>query len=121
MLTKSFIHANKHKYGSYDAVQQEWLRVVFTAINRTTRRHSTFTMDHIWAEIDKAVEKGTLPKAQIDHRILGPMLRHMAKNGLVDTTGYFTKATRTGGGSRPVAIWRTLGAAENLNTVAIAA
>jgi hypothetical protein len=105
-LTKSFIYANKHKYGYYDAVQQEWLRIVFTAINRATRRHSTFTMDHIWEEIDKASSKGSLPNAAIDHRILGPMLRHMAKIGLVETTGYYTKATRTGGGSRPVAIWR---------------
>jgi hypothetical protein len=104
-LTQSFIIANRHK-ASYDAVQQEWLRVVFTAINRAVRRNSTFTVDHIWEEIDKAMAKGTLPRAQMDHRILGPMLRHMAKMGLIETTGYYTKATRTGGGSRPVAIWR---------------
>lgn len=92
----------------YSAEEKVWIRKVYSAILRTARTNSQFTVDDIWAEIHKMEAKGSIPKhSGIDHRILGPMLRHMVVENLIDSTGYYTKSTRSGGGSRPVTIWKS--------------
>lgn len=87
--------------------ERDWIRSVFGAILRVCRNTREFTVDDIWYEVDKMAERGKLPKSRIDHRVLGPMLRHMVAEGMVGSTGYYTKSTRPGGGSRPVTIWES--------------
>jgi hypothetical protein len=90
---------------SRPSTERRWLKEAFSIMMRVARRNKQFSMDDIWAELDKAYEKGTLPDIDIDHRVLGPMLRHLVKEGLIDSTGYYVKSIRTGGGSRPITVW----------------
>jgi len=105
-LTKSFIESNP-KHHTYSREERLWIRGVFKAFTKCLEAHRTFTMDEVWAELDHMTKKGTLREVGIDHRILGPMLKHLDALGFVESTGYFKKATRSGGGSRPVTIWRS--------------
>lgn len=102
-LTRSFMM--RHTRWRND--ERDWIRSVFGAILRVSRSNGEFTVDDIWNEIDKMAERGKLPKSRIDHRILGPMLRHMVSEGMLGSSGYYTKSTRPGGGSRPVTIWES--------------
>lgn len=102
-LTRSFTIAHQN-LGVNEIV---WIRSVFSAILKTARRNKEFTVDDIWSEIDKLTASKKLPKVRVDHRILGPMIRHMVSQGLLGSTGYYTKSTRSGGGSRPVTIWQS--------------
>lgn len=102
-LTKSFMTSRAHR--DWDMNQQAWLRTTFGALLKVARRNREFTMDDIWEEMDRIIVAGKMPRARIDHRILGPMIRHMVSEGLVGSSGYYVKSTRTGGGSRPVTIW----------------
>lgn len=104
-LTRSFINAgrvNKHPKS-----EQDWMRMVFGAILKVARTHREFTVDQIWSEIDNLTSKGKMPRANVDHRVLGPMIRHMCVEGILGSTGYYTKSMRPGGGSRPVTIWQS--------------
>lgn len=100
-LTRSFTIAHRD-LGANEAV---WIRTVFSAILKVARNNREFTVDEVWAEIDKMTAAKKMPKARIDHRILGPMIRHMVSQGLLGSSGYYAKSTRPGGGSRPVTIW----------------
>lgn len=100
-LTRSFMAHHKR----WRDTERDWIRSVFGAVLRVARRNSEFTVDEIWNEIDRMASRGKLPKSRIDHRVLGPMLRHMAAEGMLGSSGYYTKSTRMGGGSRPVTIW----------------
>lgn len=102
-LTRSFTAAHQ----DLNINEVVWIRSVFSAILKTARRNREFTVDNIWSEIDKLTASKKLPKARVDHRILGPMIRHMVSQGLLGSTGYYTKSTRPGGGSRPVTIWQS--------------
>lgn len=99
-VTLSFIQNH-----SRPMTERKWLKETFSIMLRVARRNKQFTMDDIWSELDKAYGKGTLPEVGIDHRILGPMLRHLVKEGLIDSSGFYTKSTRPGGGSRPITVW----------------
>lgn len=90
---------------SRPSTERRWLKEAFSIMLRVARRNKQFTMDDIWAELDKAYARGTLPEIGMDHRILGPMLRHMVKEDLIESSGYYVKSIRTGGGSRPITIW----------------
>lgn len=72
---------------------------------RVARRNREFCMDDVWAELDKAYASGRLPEIGMDHRVLGPMLLHMCREGLISSSGLYVKSTRSGGGSRPIMIW----------------
>jgi hypothetical protein len=99
-LTKSFIATHVwHKE------EQEWIKAVFGAIMTVAKKQREFTVDAIWEQISILKDKKKLPKSNIDHRVLGPMIRHMVSDGLLRSSGYYTKSTRAGGGSRPVTIW----------------
>lgn len=104
-MTRQFmaIRANN----MYTEADREWMRIVFGCILKVARTHDTFTVDLIWEQIEKVQAAGKMPKSRIDHRILGPMIRHMVAEGLLGSTGYYTKSTRPGGGSRPVTIWES--------------
>jgi hypothetical protein len=79
------------------------MRKVFLIIKRTARDNKTFTVDHVWAAIERAVERGTLDMTHApDHRILGPMMKHVES---IRPTGYYMRSTRRNGGYRPVSIW----------------
>lgn len=93
---------------SRPSTERTWLKEAFSLMLRVARRNREFTMDDIWAELDKAYEKGSLPEVGIDHRVLGPMLRHMVREGLIESSGYYVKSQRPGGGSRPITIWSSL-------------
>ena len=84
-----------------------WIKTVFGIIIKTARAKREFTVDDIWFEIDKLAAKKKMPRSRIDHRVLGPMLKHMMSEGMLGSTGYYTKSTRPGGGSRPVTIWES--------------
>lgn len=84
--------------------QREWIKGVFGIMLKVARRNSTFSMDDIWMELDKAYAKG-MKNPDIDHRILGPMLRHMVAEDLIASSNYYVKSTRPGGGSRPITVW----------------
>ena len=99
-VTLGFIHIH-----SRPNTERRWLKEAFSIMLRVARRNKQFTMDDIWAELDKAYAKGTLPEIGMDHRILGPMLRHLVKEDLIESSGYSVKSIRTGGGSRPITIW----------------
>ncbi len=93
------ISSNTH----YSLLEQEWMRKVFLIIKRTARDKKTFTVDHVWEAIERAVDRGTLNMDDApDHRILGPMMKHVAS---IRPTGYYTRSTRRNGGYRPVSIW----------------
>lgn len=100
-ITVSFMHHHPDR----PTRERAWLKQAFSIMLRVARRNREFTMDDIWVELDKAYAKGTLPKVDVDHRILGPMLRHMVKEDLIDASGYYVKSRRPGGGSRPITIW----------------
>jgi hypothetical protein len=86
--------------------EREWISAVFRIMVRVARRNRQFSMDTIWEQLDKAYHKGTLTNSgRIDHRILGPMLRHMVREGLISSSGYYVKSARPGGGSRPITVW----------------
>lgn len=101
-LTKYFLAAH-----SQPDRNEEWIKGVFGVMLRVARRNSQFSMDTIWEQLDRAYENGSLYDDGVDHRILGPMLRHMAREGLISATGYYVKSARTGGGSRPVTVWKS--------------
>lgn len=99
-LMNSFIrHHNR------PAHQRQWIKNTFAIMVRVARRNRQFSMDDIWIEIDKAYANGTLTEGVVDHRILGPMLRHMVNEDLISPSNYYVKSIRTGGGSRPIMIW----------------
>lgn len=102
-LSRSFLLRQQH----WNNDEREWVRAVYGAILIVCRRNREFTVDDIWEQIDILASKDKLPKSRIDHRILGPMLRHMVVEGMLGSTGYYTKSTRSGGGSRPVTIWES--------------
>ena len=93
---------------SRPSTERRWLKEAFGIMLRVARRNQQFTMDDIWEELDKAYAKGTLPDIDMDHRILGPMLRHLVREDLIESSGYYVKSVRTGGGSRPITIWTSL-------------
>jgi hypothetical protein len=101
-ITRNFIrlHSRPEK-------DRMWLKTVFGVMLRVARRNKHFTVDDIWDGINRLSAKGSLPDSEIDHRILGPMLRHLVNEGLIDSSGYYAKSTRTGGGSRPVTVWES--------------
>lgn len=99
-ITQSFI-----QHHSRPQWQREWIKGIFSIMIRVAKKNKQFSMDDIWTEIDKAYAKNELQDIDIDTRILGPMLRHMVREGLIDSSGYYVKSTRLGGGSRPVTVW----------------
>lgn len=102
---KSFLKSTPVVY--LDA-EQAWMKAMFGVIYKVARRNPQFTVDDIWAAYDKArPTNDALRFAHMDNRILGPMIRHMVSEGLLGSTGYFTRSTRPGGGSRPVTIWES--------------
>lgn len=88
--------------------ERAWLKESFAIMLRVARRHREFSMDDIWQELDKAYDRKSLPDIGMDHRILGPMLRHLVREGLIDSSGYYVRSHRPGGGSRPITIWTSL-------------
>jgi len=88
---------------SFGEEETAWLRAVFGAMLKVARRTREFTIDDIWTEIDALTAKGTLPKAHVDHRVLGPMMKHMAADGLIEASRYYARSARPG--SRPVSVW----------------
>lgn len=102
-ITNGFI-----AHHSRSSHERKWLKSAFTLILRVARKNSEFTMDDIWAELDKAYENGSLPDVGIDHRVLGPMLRHLVREDLIESSGYYVKSERPGGGSRPITVWTSL-------------
>lgn len=104
-LTRSFISAGREN--RFIKPEQEWMKAVFGCILKVARRERQFTVDAIWQEIDNLTAKGKMPRANIDHRVLGPMIRHMVSEGILGSTQYYTKSMRPGGGSRPVTIWES--------------
>lgn len=103
--TRTFLSSPRG--AKYSPDEGEWIKAVFALIFKVAKRHRRFTVDDIWAEIDRTRSAGKMPKASPDHRVLGPMILHMAAEGLLGSTGYFAKSTRRGGGSRPVTIWES--------------
>lgn len=93
---------------SRPTTERRWLKETFSIMLRVARRNREFTMDDIWTELDKSYERGSLPDIDIDHRILGPMLRHLVREGCIDSSGYYVKSNRPGGGSRPITIWTSM-------------
>ena len=94
----------KHRgVNSFGEEETAWLRAVFGAMLKVARRTREFTIDDIWTEIDALTAKGNLPKARIDHRVLGPMMKHMAVDGLIEASRFYARSTRPG--SRPVSVW----------------
>lgn len=93
---------------SRPSTERAWLKESFSLMLRVARRNRAFTMDDIWTELDKAYERGSLPDIGMDHRVLGPMLRHLVREGLIESSGYYVKSERPGGGSRPITIWTSL-------------
>lgn len=91
----------------HTAAEQAWIKTVFGCILKVARAQSEFTVDAIWEQIEKVQSKGKMPRSHIDHRILGPMIRHMVAEGLVGSTGYYTKSMRPAGGSRPITVWES--------------
>lgn len=99
-ITATFI-----QHASRPSNERTWLKTTFSLMLKVARRNKQFTMDDIWAEIDKAYATGALPGIDIDHRILGPMLQHLVRENVIASSGYFTRSIRSGGGSRPVTVW----------------
>lgn len=99
-VTNGFISAHARP-----ATERKWLRTTFTLILRVAKRSPEFSMDDIWQELDKAYDRGSLPDIDMDHRVLGPMLLHLVREGLISSSGYYVKSARPGGGSRPITIW----------------
>lgn len=104
-LARSFV--NRNNRSSWSDSEKEWLQTVFGAILKVCRANREFTVDAIWEQISILASKGQLKINATDHRVLGPMLRHMVGEGILGSTGYYTKSTRRGGGSRPVTIWES--------------
>lgn len=103
-ITRTFI--TSRGAGTHTQAEQEWIKAVYGCILKVARANRQFTVDAIWAEMDSLTAKGKMPRSKgIDHRILGPMIRHMVSEGLLGSSGYYTKSERSGGGSRPVTIW----------------
>lgn len=102
-ITATFIQHHKRP-----APERAWLKSVFSIMIRVARRNSEFCMDDIWSEIDKSYANGTITDVDIDHRILGPMLLHMCREGMIASSQYYIKSTRPGGGSRPITLWTSL-------------
>lgn len=107
-MNPSKVALNFIQIHSRPSTERKWLKEAFSLMMRVSRRNREFTMDDIWSELDKAYERGSLPNIGIDHRILGPMLRHMVREGLIESSGYYVKSERPGGGSRPITIWTSL-------------
>lgn len=99
-ITTSFIQRHRRP-----AAEREWLKAAFGVMLRVARRNPEFCMDDVWVELDKAYASGALPDIDMDHRVLGPMLLHMCRVGLISASGYYIKSVRPGGGSRPLMIW----------------
>lgn len=65
----------------------------------------TFTPDDIWNELyDPAIADGELPPVD-NRKILGPMLKRLADEGIVVDTKFLTRSTRRNGS--PVRVYRT--------------
>jgi len=108
MVTRSFIRNTTRYHGPLiPKAEEKWIRTVYGAILKVARSQDNFIMDDIWKEIDALYAKDKLEWGVVDHRILGPMLRHMVAEGLISSTGYYVKSSRPGGGSRPITIWES--------------
>ena len=104
---KTYMAVKRHGF-NYTESEQNWIKSMFSVIHTVAKKKSEFTVDDIWAEYDRQRSKGKIAHYYwMDNRILGPMIRHMVSEGLLGSTGYYTKSTRHGGGSRPVTIWQS--------------
>jgi hypothetical protein len=101
-LTKSFIRGHSK---SWSVKEENWLRQVFSAILKVSKKNREFIIDDVWEEISRREVKGTIDSLGVDTRVLGPMLRFMVSEGHLDPTGYYIRSSRQG--SRPVMIWRS--------------
>jgi hypothetical protein len=84
---------------------RDWVRSVFTCIVKVARSNKAFTVDLVWEQIDLLRSKGKLPKTTLDQRIIGPMMRFSAFEGLIRPSGYYKKSTRAASGYRPITVW----------------
>ena len=84
---------------------RDWVRAVFKCIIKVSRSNKAFTVDRVWDEIESLRVKGKLPKTNLDQRIIGPMMRFSAHEGLINQSGYYMKSTRAASGYRPITVW----------------
>jgi len=80
---------------------QEWLSAARTVVRDLARRQQYFTADDFWIEIDK------LDVQTHDNRAFGAVMREMARERLVTSTGRYVKTQRARRHSSPIAVWRS--------------
>jgi len=101
-LSNAFIRGHSK---TWSVKEERWLRQVFSAIIKVSKKNREFIIDDVWEEISKREAKGAIDSLGVDTRVLGPMLRFMVSEGHLDPTGYYIRSSRQG--SRPVMIWRS--------------
>jgi hypothetical protein len=78
-----------------DAAFEIWV----TERIKTGAKGAEFTGDHIW----NYMEKHNCPQPH-DGRKLGPLLKRLQRQGLIEPTGKFQKSTRRH--ATPISVWR---------------
>jgi hypothetical protein len=95
---------SKHRK-DVSAEDRDWVRAVFKCILKVAASEKAFTVDRVWEEIEMLRSKGKLPKTTLDQRIIGPMMRFSAHEGIIRQSGYYMKSTRAASGYRPITVW----------------
>lgn len=87
-----------------DGADPVWMEQVGEIVRGIARRKETFTTDDVW-EVVRA--RDTLSSSQ-EPRALGAIMCGMAREGIIESTGYYRKSTDPRCHSRPKAVWHSL-------------
>ena len=88
---------------SIDQVEQhadtEWLRIATGIVKALAAGGHPFTTDRIWLMLEQ------VPVATHEPRALGAVMRRLARDGIIRTTGEYVKTQRREAHSRPIPVW----------------
>lgn len=85
--------------------ERAWLRGVFSCFLKVARSRSSFLIDDVWEQIEIMQRNGRLAKTRQDLRLFGVIVRYLAGEGIIESSGYYAKSNRPG--SRPVTVWNS--------------
>lgn len=88
---------------SIDQVEQhadtEWLTMATGIVKFLAAGTHPFTTDQVWTMLER------IPVATHEPRALGAVMRKLAKQGVIRTTGEYVKTQRREAHSRPIPVW----------------
>lgn len=78
---------------------QEWLIMATGIVKTLAAGGFPFTTDRVWSMLER------IPVATHEPRALGAVMRKLARQGVIRTTGEYVKTQRREAHSRPIPVW----------------